>query len=379
MGIFKVLGKGEKMKIAKRICIILLIIAFLLTAVFLAGRYGWKLLGFRACQGAGIESIEVDPDEVRIKGFYPGSFPEGFCGYYAEERDGKLYVGFRFSAIFGIFETGDFDAVIPHEQEINEIILKTKIEETRIWTAEQGLFPSSERNGIYVKLERRDVQSISVDYSDRSKGFENAEGSDLASGEWFFLGEDIAGLSMKENRAVPFTIRASAANGKALAEETFVYDIAREKLYITISEHGVTCSLSDAPETSLASDVPAVVPLPILDEIDQSVFVGTAGSSLQAVQAAVKLLDWGVNTGLDPSEIHDSAIAWIDEKNGEEQKLFLEKLASVQAACESLRGDNAQELLEEAGCGDTEIFWGSESEVSIEALMNAAGLSDADE
>lgn len=43
--------------------------------------------------------------------------------------------------------------------------------------------------------------------------------------------------------------------------------------------------------------------VPILDEIDADVAVGTAGSSLLAVQAAVKLLDWGVNTGLDADEI----------------------------------------------------------------------------
>ena len=86
-----------------------LTIAVVLIAIFLAGRYGWKLGGFGACQGAGITSVEVSETAVHITGFYPGSFPEGFCGYYAEERDGKLYVGFRSSAVFGFFETGDFD------------------------------------------------------------------------------------------------------------------------------------------------------------------------------------------------------------------------------------------------------------------------------
>ncbi len=127
------------MKNYKKAITTLLTAAILLIVVFAAGRYGWKLLGFRACQGAGIESVEVSENAVRIKGFYPGSFPEGFCGYYAEEQDGTLYVGFRFSTIFGFFETGDFDVVIPARDEIHRVIHKTKTSEATIWLAETGI------------------------------------------------------------------------------------------------------------------------------------------------------------------------------------------------------------------------------------------------
>ena len=123
------------MKLPKRI-ISLLLILLILAACFALGRYGWKLLGFRACEGAGIKSVEVEESTVKIKGFYPGSFPEGFCGYYAEEQDGTLYVGFNFSAVFGFFETGDFDVTIPVKGEIQEVILKTNLMETSIWTAD---------------------------------------------------------------------------------------------------------------------------------------------------------------------------------------------------------------------------------------------------
>ena len=123
------------MKSLKKVFIILLTIVVVLTAVFLAGRYGWKLGGFRACQGAGITSVEVSETAVHITGFYPGSFPEGFCGYYAEEQDGKLYVVFQFSAVFGFFETGDFDIIIPVKGEINEVILKTRLNEASLWHA----------------------------------------------------------------------------------------------------------------------------------------------------------------------------------------------------------------------------------------------------
>lgn len=64
--------------------------------------------------------------------------PEGFCGYYAKEQDGTLYVGFRFSAVFGFFETGDFDVAIPLKGEIHTVVCKTKTSETTIWTAKPG-------------------------------------------------------------------------------------------------------------------------------------------------------------------------------------------------------------------------------------------------
>ena len=126
------------MKLLKRSIAILLILLLILSAIFALGCYGWKLLGFRACEGAGIESVEVGGSTVKIKGFYPGSFPEGSCGYYAEEQDGTLYVGFNFSTVFGFFETGDFDVTIPVKGEIQEVILKTKRMETSLWTADTG-------------------------------------------------------------------------------------------------------------------------------------------------------------------------------------------------------------------------------------------------
>ena len=124
------------MKALKKTVMVLLAILVILTVIFLAGRYGWKLGGFRACQGAGISSVEVTEQNVHIRGFYPGSFPEGFCGYYSEEQDGTLYVGFRFSAVFGSLETGDFDITIPTEDEINEVVLKTSMCETTVWDAQ---------------------------------------------------------------------------------------------------------------------------------------------------------------------------------------------------------------------------------------------------
>ena len=127
--------------------------------------------------------------------------------------------------------------------------------------------------------------------------------------------------------------------------------MTQEKLYVTISADGVTCSTSDA------ADAPAyvlpVLTLPILDEIDTGVTVGTSGSSLLAVQAAVKLLDWGVNTGLGTDEISEASSTWLAAKNDTIADC-LKKLELVDDTYRKLLTNEARELLDSAGCEDVE-------------------------
>ena len=113
---------------------ILLVIVLLIVIVFIIGRYGWKIRGFDACGSAAIESVEVSEGEVRIKGYSPGFFAKGFLGYHAEEKDGKLYIGFKFSDLFGIFETGTVDVTVKTTGEINEVVMKTANDERVIWS-----------------------------------------------------------------------------------------------------------------------------------------------------------------------------------------------------------------------------------------------------
>ena len=226
--------------------------------------------------------------------------------------------------------------------------------------------------GVYVKLERDDASSIALHGgSSFTKVCENADGSLLKAGEWLFTGEDLAQLSQEENRSVLFTVSARDADDTLLGEGTFLYDTAQEKLYVTISAGGVTCSTSDAADAP--ADVPPVLTLPILDEIDASVTVGTAGSSLLAVQAAAKLLDWGVNTGLDTDEISEAASTWLAAKNNDLTEC-LQKLELVDDAYQKLRTGEARELLDSAGCADVEITWGSDPVEPVEAILRAAGL-----
>ncbi len=229
----------------------------------------------------------------------------------------------------------------------------------------------SDGSGVYIKLERDDASSIALHGGSFTKVCENADGSLLKAGEWLYTGEDIVQLSKKKNRSVLFTVSAQDADDTLLGEGTFLYDAAQERLYVTISADGVTCSTSDAPDAP--ADVPPVLTLPILDEIDAGVTVGTAGSSLLAVQAAVKLLDWGVNTGLGADEISDAASTWLAAKNDDLSE-HLQKLALVDDAYQKLLTDEARELLDMAGCADTEITWGSEAVEPVEAIMRAAGL-----
>ena len=232
--------------------------------------------------------------------------------------------------------------------------------------------PATWKNGVYIRVERDDVGSVYMRGGSFSKVGENADGSALKAGERMFAGDDIAALSEKEDRAVLFTVGARTVDDTLLGEASFFYDAAQGTLYVTVSaDGGVTCSTSDAADAP--ADVQPVLTLPILDEIDADVLVGTAGSSLSAVQAAVKLLRWGVDTGLGADEISEAAFTWLAGKN-DDLTDCLQKLTLVDDAYQELLTDNARDLLDSAGCADVDITWGSEPVAAVEAVMQAAGL-----
>ena len=130
---------------------------------------------------------------------------------------------------------------------------------------------------------------------------------------------------------------------------------------------------SFAASSESSSNVPALE-LPILDEINQTVSIGTAGSYMTAVQAAAKLLDWGTNTGLDPAEIREATVNWLMDKGNDEQVAFSDKLALVDDAYQKLLSDDAEDLLSSAGLESAECDWGNQPVETIEAIMDAVGL-----
>lgn len=111
----------------------------------------------------------------------------------------------------------------------------------------------------------------------------------------------------------------------------------------------------------------------IAKPITRCVLFFESDPSASAVPAAVKLLDWGVNTGLDTEEIGDAASEWLGTKDGEGNDL-LNKLKLVDDAYQKLLTAEARELLDGAGREEVEITWGSDPVEPVEAIMQAAGL-----
>ena len=215
------------MKLLKKILIILLCTAVLLIAVFLTGRYGWKLFGFSACESAGIELIDVDEDHVRIRGFYPGISPYGFLGYHAEQADRTLYVGFKFSALFGIFETRSFDISIPTNGTVTEVVIKSGEHEHTVWPGDGFAAPSETEpveNGIYVRLERDDVYSVGWYFENKSGGMTNADGTSLEVGQNIYLDNDIFFTAENLERPVPVMLTFTDRDGNTLAQANLSFD-----------------------------------------------------------------------------------------------------------------------------------------------------------
>lgn len=226
------------MKLLKKILTILLCAAVLLLAVFLIGRYGWKLVGFRACESAGIRQVNVEEKQVRIHGFYPGSFPQGFLGYHAEQVDSTLYVGFKFSGLFGIFETGDFDITIPTNGTVSQVVIKTSEQEYLIWPEEdEPLMPDtlSAESGIYVRLERDDVYFVDWYFENQSGGMANADGTALKARKNIYLDNDIFFAAANLERPVPVMLTFSDKDGTPIARTNTSFDSQSPVLVVTLT------------------------------------------------------------------------------------------------------------------------------------------------
>ena len=229
------------MKLLKRIGAVLLCAAVLLIAVFLTGRYGWKLLGFRACESAGIGQVAVEDNNVRIRGVYPGSFPQGFLGYHSEQVDSTLYVGFKFSGLFGFFETGDFDISIPTEGTVSQVVIKTAEQEYPIWPVEEPPLPveaEAVESGIYVHLERDDVYSVGWHFENKSGGMVNADGSPLEKAQNIYLDNDIFYTAATLERPVPVMLTFADKDGTPMARTYTSFDPQSPVLVITLTADG---------------------------------------------------------------------------------------------------------------------------------------------
>ena len=151
------------MKLLKKIITILICVVVLLLAIFLIGRYGWKLCGFTTCETAGIEQVVVEENQVQIRGFYPGSAPQGFLGYHAKQIDDTLYVGFKFSGFFGFFETGDFNIVVPTNGTVSQVVVKSNKNEHSIWPEKEDT--SSNNTDLNLDVDKENLSSNETNLS----------------------------------------------------------------------------------------------------------------------------------------------------------------------------------------------------------------------
>jgi len=227
-----------KKSILKTVSLILLVLAIIVSSIFLIGRYGWKLGGFNACETAGIEQVNAEEDHVRIRGFYPGSFPTGFLGYHAEQVDHTLYVGFKFSALFGLFETGDFDITIPTKGTVTQIVVKSGDHEYTVWPQKDEFLVSeteASENGIYVRLERGDVYSVGWYFENKSGGMTNADGTALEVGKNIYLDNDVFYTASNLERPIPVMLTFSDKDGKTIAHVNLGYDPESPVLTATLT------------------------------------------------------------------------------------------------------------------------------------------------
>ncbi len=146
----------------------------------------------------------------------------------------------------------------------------------------------------------------------------------MARDRYYYAGENkFANIgSSGADDSVDITVQYA---GGALTDTGLVTDPADYvQMELTpMSQWIQTIGLPNAEQTT------SELELPILDDIDQNITVGTAGSFMAAVQSAVKLLDWGINTGLDPEEIRAATVAWMTDRGNDEQTAFAEKLSAV--------------------------------------------------
>ena len=133
---------------------ILWMIALVAVLLFAVGRYGWRVLGFAACDEPGmnfVETVTVDGATVRIVGGTADSF-SSYVGSLHELSDGRLYVGIKHNAFLGFLQRlGGFSLAIPTEgQPVTAIYFKGNGEERLIWTQADGVIrdvPASDPQG----------------------------------------------------------------------------------------------------------------------------------------------------------------------------------------------------------------------------------------
>lgn len=164
----------------KKFIKVIMIIVAVLFIIFLLGRFGWKIGGFDACQNAGI----------------------------------------------------------PVKDEIDEVIMKTRMGERTVWNAYTGFISQSEPYGVFVKLEPSDAWSVSMRYEGLNNKMINTYYTACESGDHLFMNNDIIYIAKETEAPVPFTLTVYAEDDTVVASGEFDFDVEKEKMYLTVTEDG---------------------------------------------------------------------------------------------------------------------------------------------
>lgn len=144
------------------------------------------------------------------------------------------------------------------------------------------------------------------------------------------------------------------------------------------SSSGSSSTSSSSAQDDDAKTQQADVLSAILVDIKGNVEVGSAGSSLKAVPYAAALLNWASSSTLSQEEIDVIVSEMLNTVSGDESAAaeYAAQLGLVNADCQVLLSDDAEELLNEAGCADVNTDWSEQTAGVLGLVMAAAGVEN---
>ena len=108
----------------------------------------------------------------------------------------------------------------------------------------------------------------------------------------------------------------------------------------------------------------------LLDQVEENVFPGTAGSTATAVPYTAKLLDWCKSTGLSENEMISAENGWMRGKDKEE---LISKFTLILETYRQLMGKDAQSLLGTAGYETDSYPWPDSCTQIMTTLLSTLG------
>lgn len=111
----------------------------------------------------------------------------------------------------------------------------------------------------------------------------------------------------------------------------------------------------------------------LLDQIEENVFPGTAGCTLTSVPYTAKLLDWCKSTGISENEMVAALNTW---KQGKDSQELARKFELIRDTYETLTGDNARELMDNAGYETDSYPWPQSCTQIMNTLFTTLGAEE---